>query len=189
MVATKLLTIEDLATLDSAPERFELIEGVIVEVSPSKRRHAVYASRIHGRLFAHVDGAIDAELYIAEGGFIVSRQPDTMLAPDVALVLKERAPESEDEDGFVPFAPDLAVEVESPSNTQGELLRKVALYLAGGARLVWLVRPKHQTVTVFHPDAPERVLGVGDVLDGGDVVPGFALPLTDLFRPLLAKDA
>jgi Uma2 family endonuclease len=107
--------------------------------------------------------------------------------PDVAFVSAARLPEEDAWDRAVQFAPDFAVEIESPSNTQAELLRKMLLYLTGGSRLVWLVRPKQQTVTVYSPDVPECTLGLTDTLEGGAVLPGFSLPLAELFRPYLRR--
>ena len=83
----------------------------------------------------------------------------------------------------IPFAPDLAVEVSSPSQSAGDLAAKVALYLAGGTRLVWVVWPDRQQVDVWHPGdtQPSATLGVGDTLDGEDVIPGFIHSIGDIF--------
>jgi Uma2 family endonuclease len=84
-------------------------------------------------------------------------------------------------DGFVPVPPDLAVEVLSPSNRPGENARKAAIYRECGVPLVWYVDPFKQIVIVYAQNAEPRTLAIGDTLDGGDVLPGFALPLTELF--------
>jgi Uma2 family endonuclease len=183
MVATKLMTAETFEALDAEGRLLELVEGEVREVP--------FAGRLHGSLEARLAYLLNSHNYREELGdvfgsqtsFVVRRNPDSVLMPDVAFVTAARLLEDEDWDRALPFAPDLAVEIESPSNTQAELLRKVSLYLAGGSRLVWLVRPKQLTVTVFSPDAPERTLGLDDTLDGGDVLPGFSLPLAELFRP------
>lgn len=178
-----LLTIADLEAMGAAAEHLELVRGVAREMSPTGNEHARISAVLVWQLSAHIKTRDMGEIYTAEGGFIVARNPDSVLAPDVAFVAKERLPEDgSDIVGFTPFAPDLAVEVASPSNTEAELLLKTSLYLAGGTRLVWIVRPKPQTVTVFSPDAPERILTLDETLDGGDVVPGFSLPLSGLFR-------
>jgi Uma2 family endonuclease len=103
------------------------------------------------------------------------------LKPDVSFIARERLPD-ELWIGIIPIAPDLAAEVASPSNRQADILDKVGLYLKAGTRLVWLVRPEARTVTVFRPDRPERILRIGEELDGEDVLPGFRLPLERLFR-------
>ena len=85
----------------------------------------------------------------------------------------------------IPFAPDLAVEVASPSQSTGDLAAKVALYLAGGTRLVWVIWPDRQQVDVWHPGDTQRAAtrGVGAPLDGEDVIPGFIHPVADIFAP------
>lgn len=83
---------------------------------------------------------------------------------------------------FFEGAPDLAVEVVSPGNTRREIAGKVRDYLAAGSRAVWVVNPERRTVTVHRPDRePERLAG-SDVLDGGPVLPGFRLPLSEIFE-------
>jgi len=183
MVATKLMSAEEFEALDSADRLLELVEGEVREVPFAGARHGSLEIWLAHLLSIHVLREGLGDLFGSDTSFVVRRNPDSVLMPDVSFVSAARLPEEDDWDRAVQFAPDLAVEIESPSNTQAELLRKVSLYLAGGSRLVWLVRPKQQTVTVFSPDAPERTLGLDDTLDGGDVLPGFSLPLTELFRP------
>jgi Uma2 family endonuclease len=88
---------------------------------------------------------------------------------------------AEPPDSFVPLAPDLAVEVLSPSDRMADALAKIAMYLDAGVRLVWLVDPASQTVTIFRPDAIPARLGAGEILDGGNVLPGFTVPVTEIF--------
>ncbi len=82
---------------------------------------------------------------------------------------------------FVPLAPDLAVEVLSLSDRMADALAKIAMYLDAGVRLVWLVDPASQTVTIFRPDAVPMKLGAGETLDGGDVLPDFTVPVAEIF--------
>jgi Uma2 family endonuclease len=183
MVATKLMTAEEFEALHSNEKLLELVEGEVREVPFAGARHGSLGVRLTIFLGNHVYQQALGDLFGSDTDFIVRRNPDSVLKPDVSFVSAARLPAEEAWKGAVPFAPDLAVEIESPSNTRSELLRKVSLYLAGGSRLVWLVRPELRTVTVFSPDSPERTLGEADMLDGGDVVPGFSLPLAELFRP------
>jgi Uma2 family endonuclease len=81
----------------------------------------------------------------------------------------------------VPLAPDLAVEVLSPTDRMGDALAKISMYLQAGVQIVWLVDPSSQTVTVFQPDAAPATLRTGDTLDGGSVLPGFSLPVAEMF--------
>ncbi|MCC6790193.1 MAG: Uma2 family endonuclease, partial [Thermomicrobiales bacterium] len=182
MVATRLMTVEEVQAMGSRAERVELIEGELREVPASGFRHGSLAGRLVYYLSAFVLPAGLGEVVTADAGFVLGKNPDTLLAPDVSFVSYGRSPSDRIVRGFAPFAPDIAVEIESPSNTQSELLRKTSLYLSGGARLVWLIRPEQRTVTVFRPDEPEVVLSESDTLDGGDVLPGFALPLRTLFH-------
>lgn len=182
MVATKLVTAEELEAMPDS-ERLELIDGEVREVPAAGAGHGVIGGRLIYHLQSFASTFRGGEVFNSETGYIVARNPDSVLMPDVGFVSAMRLPGGEMWTGFVPFAPDLAVEIESPSNTQSELLRKVALYLQGGTRLVWLGRPSQRTVTVFRPDAPERILNEDDTLDGDNVLPGFTLPLADLFRP------
>jgi len=90
-------------------------------------------------------------------------------------------PRGADRDFFVRHPPDLAIEVVSPSDRLRAVRAKCLAYLDAGVHLVWLVEPKHQRVTVYLPDRSTRALGLGDTLDGGAVLPGFSLPVTEIF--------
>jgi Uma2 family endonuclease len=119
----------------------------------------------------------------AETGFILARDPDVLLGPDAAFVLAERLPPLSDQSGYLALAPDLAVEIVSPSDRWTMVTRKVDRYLLAGVRLVWVVDQASRSVTVCSADGPWRTLHIetGDALDGGAVLPGFRLPLADLF--------
>ena len=104
-----------------------------------------------------------------------------MVAPDVAFVRTERLRPWRNRRGFLPIAPDLAVEVISPSETAKHIADKIAAYLEAGTALLWVVRSIPQTVTVYEPGHDPRVLGIGDILDGGTVLPGFSLPVAAIF--------
>jgi Uma2 family endonuclease len=182
MVATKHYTVAEYQQMDSASDRFELIKGELREVAAAKSRHGAIGGRLIILLGSAQSQQPAGEFFLSETGFIVSRDPDSLLMPDIGFVKSERLTNVKVWDDFVPFAPDLAVEIESPSNREGEILEKVALYLRGGTHLVWLIRPRHRTVTVFRPGVPEQVLSEADVLDAGNVVPGFKLQLSDLFK-------
>lgn len=111
---------------------------------------------------------------------------DQLRLPDVAFISRTRAPGGRRPTGpIADLSPDLAVEVLSRSNTLAEMSRKLSDYFAGGTLLVWVVDPDARTISVFtSPDTPDRVLRVGDVLDGGDVLPGFAVELEAIFACL-----
>ncbi|MGI8477706.1 MAG: Uma2 family endonuclease [Thermomicrobiales bacterium] len=184
MVATarKLFTVADLESMDDS-EGWELVKGEMRNMSPASGEHGIVASRLLLRVGVFVEHHDLGEMFTAETGFVVGRDPDSVLAPGVAFVSASRLPR----DGatwlsFVPFAPDLAIEIVSPSNTESEILEKIALYLRGGTAQVWLGRPKQRTLAVYSQGAPERILTIDDTLDGGDLLPGFTLALADIFR-------
>jgi Uma2 family endonuclease len=123
----------------------------------------------------------------AEGGFIITTpgEPETVLAPDAAFVRTDRAPDpaSPEYDEFWRLAPDLVVEVASPSQYHPELAEKARTWLRAGTRLVWLVWPRAEQVEVWQAESgPAATLGHGDWLEGGEVLPGFRLALVEVFE-------
>ena len=117
----------------------------------------------------------------AETGFRLASDPDTVLAPDIGFVRRDRLPASGLPAGYWPGAPDLAVEVLSPGDTIFEVDEKVATWLAAGAAAVWVVNPKRRTVTTHRAGAAPLTLSEDETLAGDDVVAGFRLPVTEIF--------
>lgn len=152
-------------------------------MSPASPTQGRYASRLTGALQAFVDDHDLGEVYTADPGFVLQREPDQVIrAPHVAFVRTEQIPSGEQEVGFWPVAPDLAVEIISPSETAATVQEKVQDYLAAGTRLIWLVYPDQKLVIEYQSSAQIRQYGMGETLDGGDVIPGFTYPLERLFR-------
>ena len=179
MATTVLLTAEELAELpDDA--RGELVDGVMLPMTPAQGDQWNVVGNLNHYLWAFIKpnnlGRIGPER-----GYKLRANPDTVLAPDISYVAAGRDIPDAAIRGFVPIAPDLAVEVMSPTNTYPEMLQRTAIYLEAGVRLVWIVDPARQRVTVHAPDGDSRILEAGDELDGGDVLPGFTLALADLF--------
>jgi Uma2 family endonuclease len=141
--------------------------------------HGIIAGNVTGPLQQYVKAQQLGVVCGAETGFLLSRAPDTVLAPDVAFVRQERIRTRTQ--SFLEAAPDLVVEVVSPYDTYVDVDEKVAAWLEFGARAVWVVNPKRRTVTVHCPQHTPRVLTVKDTLDGEDVVPGFRLPVASIF--------
>jgi Uma2 family endonuclease len=181
MVSTKLMTADELERLPDDGNRYELVQGELIAMSPVNLLHVRTVMNVLVPLHAFVT---ENRLGIVgpEGGYVLHRNPDTVLAPDVAFVRADRWPTGEAEKHFGDFPPDLAVEVRSPSESMRSLLAKARTYLDAGVRLVWLVDPESQTILVFAPDADPITLTESDTLDGGDVVPGFRLSVADVFR-------
>jgi len=176
----KLMTAEELFARSSQLGRCELIEGELVKMSPTGESHAGLAGEIGHHLRLHVKERDLGKVY-PEVGFLLARDPDTVREPDVAYIAKDRLPEARGPK-FIPIPPDLAVEVNSPNDTAGDVVAKVQLWLAHGTRAVWVVDPKSKTVTTYHPDGSARVVHHNQTLTGGDVLPGFELPLSQLFN-------
>lgn len=181
MVTAKLTTVDDLAAMPEDDNRYDLIEGELRRMSPTGFVHLQVVgtvTRVVGTFaFEHDLGIVGGE-----GGFVLQRDPDTVLAPDVAFVRKERLPPVEEREGFAQLAPDLAVEVLSPHDTSTAIEEKVNAYLAGGVRLVWVLNPRRRTAWVRGADGTDRMLTADEELDGGDVLPGFRVRVGTLFE-------
>jgi Uma2 family endonuclease len=174
------VTIDDVERLGD-DQRYDLIRGRLMAAPPAERRQGRMVAHIGHRLYAFAL-EFGGEAFAAETGFILARHPDTLLGPDAACIRPERITPDVPEDGYLPIAPDLAVEVLSPSNTRAEMAEKIDAYLEGGTQLVWIVDPVRKTVTVYTPGRAVQALGVRDRLDGADVLPGLSVAVADIFR-------
>jgi Uma2 family endonuclease len=130
-------------------------------------------------LFQHVKPRRLGRVYSAESGFIIFPGRELLRAPDVAFVRADRVPHGIR--GFPQLAPDLVVEVISPTDVKIAVMTKADMWLDAGVRLVWVADPDDQTITVLGPDRTSRLLRQGDVLDGGEVLPEFRVPVLDFF--------
>jgi Uma2 family endonuclease len=178
--ASRLVTAEEFARIPDDDFHYELVEGRVVRMSPPGSRHGALASRFVALLHQHVDSH-RLGVVLTPAGFRLASDPDTVREPDVAFVRAERIPSTGMPDGFWPGPPDLAIEIRSPGDRRATIQAKVADYLARGVRLVWVVDPKAKTVTVHRGQSPPVSLGVDDVIDGSDVVPGFSCRVERFF--------
>lgn len=178
---TQSVTAEQLLTMPSDGFRYALVKGELRKMSPGNAEHGAIIVRITVPLGAYVLSHNLGEAFGAETGFVLARKPDTVLAPDLAFVRRDRIPSSGLPRTFWEGAPDLVVEVVSPSDTYVEVEDKVDSWLELGARLVWVVNPKRRTVTVHRPSQSPHTLTTNDTLDGEDVVPGFRLSVSTIF--------
>lgn len=177
---TRLVSAEEFARIPDDDHRYELVEGRVVRMSPPGARHAVLVTGIASLLKQHAD-AHGLGVVMSSGGFTIDRGPDTVREPDVAFVSQVRIPGTGVPETFWEGAPDLAVEVVSPSDRRLAVIRKVDQYLARGVRLVWVVDPRLMNVTVYRAGQPAVTLAFDDTLDAGDVMPGFACEVRRLF--------
>ena len=138
--------------------------------------------RIAAPLKVYVEDNDLGEVFAAETGFLLKRNPDLVRAPDAAFIRKERVDEVGDVDGYFPGAPDLGVEVVSPNDTAFEVEEKVEMWLRFGALAVWVLNSKVRAVTVHRPGNKVSRLTEGDMLEGEDIVPGFSIAVAKLFR-------
>lgn len=177
---TAPMTAEQVFDLPDDGMRHELVEGQLTTMVPAGGAHGQIAARLLGRVFGFVETHRLGELFAGGTGFRLRRDPDTVRAPDVALVGADRATEA-GVPGFPALAPDLVAEVVSPSDRAAEVTGKALAWLDAGVRLIWVVDPQNRTVTVYRQNGV-AVLRGRDVLNDGDVLPGFALPLEELWR-------
>jgi Uma2 family endonuclease len=180
MATTTLLTAEDLLELPDDGYRYELEWGVLRRMPQPSVRHG----RIILRMGRYLDMYADQTggIVFTDGGVIVERVPDVVRGPDLAFVAADRLPPDWDFSGYLPFGPDLVIEVASPSDETREIEKRIAQYFAVGCRLIWPFDPDTRTVTARRPDGSSRNIGEGDVLDGEDVLPHFRLPVAEIFR-------
>ena len=174
-VETRLHTADELLRMPDDGFRYELVRGELRKMSPAGGRHGRIAARLLIRLGTHVEQRNLGVTYGSETGFILSRDPDTVRAPDLAFTRTERFIDTA---GYVPGAPDLVVEVVSPSDTYSEVRAKTRAWLAAGTRAVVIADGEKRLVEVHRVDG---VTIVDDVLEVDDVVPGWKLPVAEIF--------
>jgi len=165
-----------------ADKSLELAEGVLIIMSRPGAEHGLTQGETYFHIRSFV-GEHDPGYVTVESDYVLFKSldgRDTVRGPDVAFVAKARAPQGLPED-YVPFAPDLAVEVISPNDLVYEVEEKVDEYLRAGTRLVWVISPRSKTVIV-HTKEGVTAYDVNGTLDGGDVLPDFKLPVTAIFR-------
>jgi Uma2 family endonuclease len=177
MVATRPLSVAEFEA-EAREGLWELIDGEPIEVTPSAGLSSMIASRISGELYIYLRDHPIGHAFSADGGFILFGDRATVRSPAAAFVRIERLPEVPA--AYIPLAPDLAVEVLSPSDHLPDTLAKATMYLQAGVSLVWVIDPRKHTATIFRQDEGPVTIGKDGVLDGEEVLPGFTLPLAKL---------
>lgn len=178
MTAPALMTADELERLPGTGKRRELVRGHLIISEPPGFRH--------GDIVANLTFAISSFVrprnlgrVLAESGYVLFTGPDTVRGPDASFVRHERVPDPIPR-GFARFAPDLAIEVLSPSNRPGEILEKVADYLNAGTQLVWVVDPDRRQARIHRADGTISTVSEKEVLDGENVLPGFTCALAEI---------
>ena len=176
-------TVDDVLEIEERENRlFELVDGILVEKVMGYTESRI-ASRLIAALEAYVD-AHDLGSVTGEGGMF--RLPENLVRiPDVAFAGWDQFPNHElPSEGAPEIVPDLAVEVLSKGNTQGEMARKLREYFDIGVKTVWFVDPKSQTVAIYSSPTRCKILSADQSLEGGKVLPGFKMPISRLFKNL-----
>jgi Uma2 family endonuclease len=175
------MTADELLKLPRGRFRYELVKGELITMSPSGSEHGAIVVNLTVLVGQHVKANHLGIVFGAETGFKIADNPDTVLAPGVAFISRERIPESGVPKKYWPGAPDLAVEVLSPGDTAHEVEEKVGRWLAAGVRLVWTVNPRRKSVTAHRAPNDASTLSENDELDGEEVLPGFRCRVSEIF--------
>lgn len=176
----RAVTAEELFKFADDGVRYELVKGEIRKMSPAGSEHGKIAMRLGARLDFYVEAHNLGQVFAAETGFRISSNPDTVRAPDVAFVCSERIKTIGTPEGYFPGAPDLAIEVVSPSDTYTGVEDKVIDWLTAGTTMVIVINPRKRSVSI-HRQSGITPLKEGDTLGGGEVVPGWSVSVRDLF--------
>jgi Uma2 family endonuclease len=176
-----LVTAEELLDLPDDGYRYELVRGELRKMAPASYNHGTYAARVAKPLMVHVSNNNLGNVPIAEAGYLLETEPDLVRVPDLSFVSRERDEAASPVTGFFPGPPDLAVEVISPNDRYTEVAEKVEDWLKAGARMVIVVDSRRRAVGIHLPGAEPITLTEQGTLDGGDVVPGWRMPVADIF--------
>lgn len=173
---------EMLAQLPDDGFQYELVEGVLISMPPPQREQARIQTIILTLLETFVQQYIPGGAVLGEAGYLLSAsgEPDLVLAPDASYIAPGR--QGERAGAYERLAPDLAIEIASPSQYRPEMVKKTRQYLTHGVRMVWLIWPNAQVVEVWLPDQETPTfLTAYLTIDGGDVLPGFICPVQRIF--------
>jgi len=181
-VAEKLLTAEEYARLPDPGYPTELIRGRIVEKSSPGSRHGQICNKI-GRLLGNYAEDRDlGHVLNNDSGVVTERGPDSVRGPDVAYYSFAKVPRGPLTDGYLPVPPEIAFEVLSPDDRWPKVLAKIAEYLEVGALLVCVVNPRKNTVHLYRPEEPDRVLGPEDEWSAPEILGDLCIPVRRFFE-------
>jgi len=180
-IDVKLITSEELFQMEDDGFTYELIDGELIRMPPPGFQHAEIVSTVIYEIVNHVRRHALGKV-LGNGGFNIRRDPDTVLAPDVAFV-RTRGTGNQPPPilGYPDFVPDIAFEVVSPSDSASYVQRKVQNYLVAGVPMVVILWPQTRTVTVHGLDGSAVTLSESDQFEGGSILPGLSVPVTNFF--------
>jgi len=180
--APRLYTADELYVREDDGNRCELVNGAIIMMSPAGSEHGWIANRISTRLSVHVEEHNLGRSYAAETGFVISQNPDTVRAPDACFVSHDRLASAQPSKGYLALAPDLVVEVVSPSDRFSDVESKAELWLSSGSQIVIVADPKTQTIRVYKNKSEIRIYHNGEQVDTGDVCKNWTISVDDIFE-------
>ena len=180
MTTTKLITADELLLMPRDDYHYELVRGVLTEpLPPHFDPHGNAAARF-GYTLSKYEADTSYGVVTGRAGFHLETDPDTVRAPDIGWVAPGRI--AEHVTGYLRVSPDLAVEIKESYETRAGMDERAAMWLGFGTRMVWVADPETTTVTRYRPGQDPETLGEDDTLDGGDLLPGFSIPVWQLFR-------
>ena len=182
MATPPLFTIEDLDALPDDGHVYELIDGELRRKPDKGARHGAIQGNVPGPLWAFVKERALGEVLGSDTIYEFRRVPDRGLRPDASFLRADRLPPEDQLDKPLAIVPDLAIEVVSPNDHAEDVAEKIETYQWAGVPLVWVLWPRRRVVSVYAAGKSTVALGVGDDLDGGDVLPGFRVSVAALFR-------
>ena len=176
-----LWTAKDLLDFQNSPWQHELIHGVLYRMPPTGFDHGRIESLFSAFLTIHVSTNQLGQVASGDPGFIIARNPDTVIAPDVAYISHESLKSAISTDRFLTIAPDLVAEIVSPNDRPREVQEKVERWLQFGVRAVVVIDPKSQTVTMHQSLDQKTIYGLDNTIDLSFVMSGFSMPMRHLF--------
>jgi len=178
------MTVDEFLKQPLPDGKAELVRGELRMTPPAGGAHGVVAGNLLLALASYVKEKQLGRVFPDSVGYELIDLPRTVRAPDISFVQSSRLPEGGIGPGLLKLAPDLAVEILSPSETASRLEEKLEDYRVSGTRLVWVADPERRTVLIVSDDAPVRWLRNNDMLDGAQIIPGFVCRVADLFEGL-----
>lgn len=176
----KLMTAEELLAMPDDEFRYELVKGKLIKMPPGGGEHGVSSNKAAFRLTVYAEPLGIWEVLAAETGFLLGRDPDTVRAPDAAVIRKDRLPDGHVPWGYIEGAPDLAVQVVARDDHPRNVQEKVDEWLDAGAE-VWVLYPRTRTVRRHQSGKEVEILHADDILTGDPLLPGFTCRVRDLF--------
>lgn len=181
MATTRTMTIEELWDTEDDGSRHELIKGELVSMPPAGEAPGHLMGKLSHLIWRYLEDHPTAILAVGDSGYVLDRNPDTLLAPDLAMTRIERIPDEVPARSFPNRAPDLVIEIVSPGDRIGTINEKLRLYLEFGVELIWLVDPDRRTVTAHAYAKPVRLLQSGDSLTADELFPGLRIQVDEIF--------